>query len=329
MFLPLYAVNLMVQCVYECDDIVQNIETVRNLFNAKVINVRHHVFASHSPFDYYFIGYCIKHIGGRWSIAIAEEEVYFLMLALCIGSGGYKGKVQGLEILSISLLTFYPLLELFHSDLCYLGLSANKFSEVTKLQEYISPGSGIRRVKLSSLYNESVLGVVFSPSSLESLELHLDELMINDTINTETVNLLSNNSNLKELKISCKSFVEVNLFIQIASSLQRNTSLSHLLLYYGYYFRADHSLCLVVPTLIKLLQYNHTLQELTLVAGYTYSNLNEEDFEAMVQLVKIAANSTSLKKLSCDSKLFSQVKARITEQYRDFLYELDDNWHAF
>ena len=88
-----------------------------------------------------------------------------------------------------------------------------------------------------------------------------------------------------------------------------------------------HPLTSLVPTLIEFLQSNCTLQELTL-SGHllitSSSCLPEEDIKAMVQLVEVATHSTSLKKLSCDSLLFSQVKACIPEQYRDILYELDN-----
>ena len=195
---PLH-VLLIVQCVYECDEIVENIETVRNLFNREVINVKHNIFSPYSPFDYYLIGHCIKHIGGQWNIGIiTKEEVDFLMLGT--GSDGHKGKVQELQMRSSPLLTFDPLLKIFRRDLRCLGFHLIKFtdSDVTRLQEYISPGSGIRRVKINFFINESVLGIVFRLSSLESLKLHR---FINDTISTETMNLLSDNSNLKELKI--------------------------------------------------------------------------------------------------------------------------------
>ena len=86
-------------------------------------------------------------------------------------------------------------------------------------------------------------------------------------------------------------------------------------------FGDEHPLTSLVPILIEFLLSNCTLQELTL-SCHDLIILPEEDFEAMVQLVEVAANSTSLKKLSCNSLLFSQVKSRISEQYRDILYEL-------
>ena len=103
-----------------------------------------------SPFDYYLIGHCIKHIGGRWSIEIiTKEEVDFLMLGT--GFDGHKGEVQKLQIgIGLSpLLTFDPLLKLFRHDLCSLEFHTAKVTDndVTTLQEYISPGSGLTSVK--------------------------------------------------------------------------------------------------------------------------------------------------------------------------------------
>ena len=77
----------------------------------------------------------------------------------------------------------------------------------------------------------------------------------------------------------------------------------------------EHPLASFVPTLIEILLSNRTLQELTIrcLSTTLRGHLTEEDVKAMVQLVEVAANSTSLKKLSCNSLLVSQVKARIPE----------------
>ena len=331
-------VLLIMQCVYECDEIVQNIETVRNLFNNEVINVKRNFFVSPSPFDYYLIGHCIKHIGGQWSIRIiTKEEVDFLMLGT--GSDGHKGKVQELRISSSPLLTFDPLLKLFHRDLSCLEFHITQFtdSDVTRLQEYISPSSGIRRVKFSNnsfFIDESLLATVFGPSSLESLEIGSYPLLTN----TETLNIPNDNSNLKELTIDT-SYGRIHAFKRLIPALKKCMSLSYLHLSFrppgkcepglvseqpspsSDAFGDEHPLASLVPILIEFLLSNCTLQELTLTCR-DLCILPEEDFEAMVQLVEVAANSTSLKKLTCDSPLFYQVESRIPKQYRDILYKL-------
>ena len=54
------------------------------------------------PFDYYLIGHCISHIGGRWSITVSSQvEVDLLVQGL--GSGSSKGEVLKLK-LSVKLL---------------------------------------------------------------------------------------------------------------------------------------------------------------------------------------------------------------------------------
>ena len=239
------------------------------------------------------------------------------------GPDGHKGRVQELRIgSSCSLLTVDPLLKLFHRNLYSLEFCTTRFtdSDATRLQEYISPGSGIKRVKFSS-YNESVLGIVFSPSSLESLEL------FNFIDNSKTINcdLLSSNSNLKKLKIDCQEFHELMLFKQIASTLQKNTSLFHLLIQYGCERSFDQwSLSSIVLTVTELLQYNHTLQEITIYfRDCDHYNVREKSVEALVQLVQVAASNTSLKKLTCNSPLFQAVQSHIPRQHRYILYELD------
>ena len=225
----------------------------------------------------------------------------------------------------------HALFKLFHHDLCCLGFHTIEFtdSDVTRLQEYISPGSGITKVTITHSYNESVLGIVFSSSSLESLELH-SASPINDTIGTETMYLLRDNSNLKELKISFKDNGVLFFIKRMVFALKRNTSVFHLLLDYSGLIDKP-LLSSVVPMLKELLQSNHTLKELTLANSML--DALREDVEPLVQLVKIAANNKSLKKLSCSELLFQAVQSRIPKQYRYILYEsdhkLDMNFYTY
>ena len=84
----------------------------------------------------------------------------------------------------------------------------------------------------------------------------------------------------------------------------------------------ERSLTSLVSPLIEFLLSNCTLQELTISSHATtsYNNLPVQDVEAIVQLVEVAANSTSLKKLSFDSRLFSNVQPHIPEQYHVILH---------
>ena len=342
-----FFILLVVQCVYEYAEIVQTIETVRNLFTTKLIIVGDSPFDVLSPFDYYLIGHCIKLIGGRWSIGIStKEEVEFLMLGA--GSDGRKGEMQVLDIRSSPLLTFDPLLKFFHHDLSCLEFSTVQFtdSDVIKLQEWISPGSGIKilRVTYSSSFDESLLATLFGTSSLESIEFNNSHLITKN----ETINLLRDNLNLKKLTIDTGDY-GIDVFKQLAPTLQKCMSLNYLHLSFnlpGVHLPGlvtcdgkelspssndgndERPITSLILTLIEILLSNHTLQELTIVGHGTqlYSYLLKA---AMVLLVHIAANNASLKKLSCNSLLFSQVKPHIPEQYCNILYELDDDYSYF
>ena len=45
------------------------------------------------------------------------------------------------------------------------------------------------------------------------------------------------------------------------------------------------------------------------------------DIDAMVQLVEVAANSTSLKKLTCDKLVYEQLLPHVPKQFQYILYE--------
>ena len=64
---------------------------------------------------------------------------------------------------------------------------------------------------------ELMLQVVFSASSLHSLEFTNNP----GTINTYTLNLLSDNSNLKKLRLAVNEF---DVFEQLVAALHNNTS---------------------------------------------------------------------------------------------------------
>ena len=161
---------------------------------------------------------------------------------------------------------------------------------------------------------ELMLPIVFRASSLHSLIL----TDISSTLNTYTLNLLSDNSNLKELYVA---FIKFDDCEQLAAALHNNTSLTLIL-------SVDFSDCKpvdFVPIIIKLLQSNHTLQELRVFRmSKVYRNV-----DPMVQLVEVAANSTSLKKLSCDMDDYEQLLSRVPKQYQHILHKKNrtfDDW---
>ena len=50
-------------------------------------------------------------------------------------------------------------------------------------------------------------------------------------------------------------------------------------------------------------------------------SFDEGDIDAMVQLVEVAANSTSLKKLSCDKFVYEQLLSHVPKQYQYVLHK--------
>ena len=166
---------LVVQCVYECDTIVQDIKMLQELFvSDKMIRVMGDL-----PFDYYLIGHCVSHIGGRWSIDIRQQEEVDLLIQ---GLGSYgtcdsRGKIQGLRLHDNALLMFDPLVKLCCRDLQSLVLEGINCTEMDAalLREYISPGGVLKVVYMFVCHNvELILPIVFSASSLHSLVLDTD-----------------------------------------------------------------------------------------------------------------------------------------------------------
>ena len=309
---------LVVQCVYECDSIVHNIKVLQEFFvSDELIRVGEKL-----PFDYYLVGHCISHIGGRWSISIKQQEEVDLLIQ---GLGSYgtcsRGKIQELLLYDNALLTFDPLVKLCCHDLHSLELSMISCSEsdAALLREYISPGRVLKYFKMFECSNvDIILPIVFSASSLHSVELHhyfiLTSQLVNISstciINTYSLNLLSANSNLKELIILIYKF---DVCEQLAAALHNNTSLTLLGVDLTLFEPVDF-----VPVFIKLLQSNHTLQELEI---FYIFELCQGDIDAMVQLVEVAANSTSLRKLTYNKLVYEQLLSLVPKQYQYILHE--------
>ena len=170
-------------------------------------------------------------------------------LTLIQGLGSYgtcrRGKIQELWLFGNALLTFDPLVKLCCHDLRSLVLwwFRSTESDAALLQEYISPGRVVKAIDMIVCHNvELMLPIVFSASSLFSLALNTD---IGSTINTNTLNLLSTNSNLKKLRMSVNKF---GVFQQLAAALHNNTSLTLLGVDLSHCKPVDY-----VPIFIKLL----------------------------------------------------------------------------
>ena len=70
----------MVRCVYECNNIVQNL--VKDLFDQQTVDSQLTLAGQVMPFDYYLTGHCISHIGGRWRIHVSSQAEVDLLLQL-------------------------------------------------------------------------------------------------------------------------------------------------------------------------------------------------------------------------------------------------------
>ena len=134
-------------------------------------------------------------------------------------NGSKKGKLKGLHIHHTELLTLDPvLLPNVLESISFKNVTFSA-SSVAILQQHISSNASLKRLYVyNSKHIELLLLIAFRPSSLEMIHLSEDELLIeNHTI----MNLLMNNSNLKELELY--SALELP-----TSTLCDNTSLEYL-----------------------------------------------------------------------------------------------------
>ena len=285
----------LIRCAYECDKIVQKIPIAKGLFDRQKIIIDKNLFGMRIlPFDYYLIGHCISHIGGRWSITVSSQvEVDLLVQGL--GSGSSKGEVLKLKLDgSLQLEYVELLLELCKAELHCLELDRVIFSEndAAILCKFISPGSTLRKLHISYLVGGPLLPVIFRPSSLHSLTI--DETFFDsDTVESHTLRLLSDNSNLKNIAIPDNSL------ILLAPALHDNTSLVHLQV-----ILINNGKKIVNNLLIlaQIVQSNHTIQQLEI--RFEVSDLSQEVIQAMVQVVDAVANSSSMNEIMICANYF-------------------------
>ena len=301
----------MVRCVYECNNIVQNL--VIDWFNHQTVDSQLILAGQEMPFDYYLTGYCISHIGGRWTIDVSSQaEVDLLVQGHGSGTHDSKGELQQLTLHGINIEHTEPLLKLCHNKLQLLELanvSCSK-SDVAILCKYNIPAVNIR----DSCKNAVILlPVVFKPSSLESLTILSHSA--SGTIGSHTVSLLKNNSNIKHLRISD------TYLIPLAPALCDNTSLVRLKVT----FTNEEANLLILKAII---QSNRTLQQLEFT--YRKSGLSQDAIKAMVEIMDAAAYSPSIKEVTCSyyhsiSKKSQHVcKKRSSSAGERLLYSLEN-----
>ena len=291
----------LVRCVYECDNIVQKIPMIKDLFDRQNFTIElsgniFDFFPTVFPFDYYLTGHCISRIGGRWSIAVSSQ-VEIDLLVQGLGSDGCKGKLHELKLGdSLQLEHAVPLLKLIQAVLHCLKLTSESQLDATILCKYISPGSALRKLEIPYFLTPELqdklcsikvlqLSDVLRPSSLDSLSIRnvFPDFMVSAT----DVSLLRENSNLKNLVI------QDGYLIKLAPALHDNTSL--VLLGVDFYHEVKTISNFLI--LAQIIQKNHSLQQLKI--RHREYDMSEETFQAMVQVVEAAANSTSIKEILC------------------------------
>ena len=198
-------------CVYECNTIVEKIPMVSEVFDGEtIIGV-----SGKMPFDYYIIGHCVCHVGGKWSITVhSRDEVAQLVKGLeskqqqingrsNLGRS-IKGKIEDLQLVTGPFGTLLPILtkytDLHSLKLYFVAFSA---SDADILQEYISHQT-IKKIEIFSCKNiELLFPIILGHSSL-------DTVYISGTLSTGTDHdreayniqkLLECNTNLNELSI--------------------------------------------------------------------------------------------------------------------------------
>ena len=228
-----------IRCLYESDSIVKESYKAQDFFDSEEIAHAE----GQTPFDDYLIGHCISCHGGVWSVWTKQLDLFVWGLKSCNGSK--KGKLNTLRIKYTKLLTLDPVLFSALESITFDSVTFSATS-VAILQQYISSNASLKRLNVYDTINhvELLFPVVFRPSSLEIINLYADKLLID---NHTLVNLLRNNSNLKELYL--------NLALKEAAWICDNTSLKHV---------ANH-ICIFLDLAIK---GNLTIKKITVHLKY-------------------------------------------------------------
>ena len=296
----------LVHCAYECPSIMDSV----NLDYSKrdTIYVRPVV-----GFDLYATGYCISHFDERWGLSINDDmgmEGVNLLVKGLRSSPIAKKRIRSLRLMLRSLFfsqVFAPLKEF--CELVYLNIVIepdyyyDRDVEVV-LQQLIAPGSGLRRLEYnrfgtntSELHMNTLIPLLFQPSSLKELSLHLFQ---RDTVNYDEL-LPHENTNLKELTVSTHNLRP------LAALIMNITSLTYLRIDGGVLHSYD------LPILTNIVQSHRTLDVLVIRELITFYNSKKNG--ALLQLIEAAASSRLKKlRLRCDN-----LPPHIHEQYKHLL----------
>ena len=299
----------LVHCAYECPSIMDSVNVNYIKRTRGTIHVRPVV-----GFDLYATGYCISHFDERWGLSIGDtmgmEGVNLLVKGLR-SSPIAKKRIQSLFLMLNSLVfsqVFAPLKEFCELDHLDILLSPQHdyydHDDEVILQQLIAPGSGLRRLKYhsfgtntSELHRNTLIPLLFQPSSLKELSLYLVE---QDAVNYDEL-LPHENTNLKELTVS------LHILRPLAALIMNITSLTYLGISGGVLHSYD------LPILTNIVQSHHTLDVLEIERSIIY--YNSEKGGQLLQLIE-AAGSSRLKKLRLHC---NDLPPHIHEQYKHLL----------
>ena len=298
----------LVHCAYECPSIMDSVNV--DYSKRDTIGVRPLV-----GFDLYATGYCISHFDERWGLRIDNQmgmEGVNLLVKGLRSSPIAKKRIRSLVLILESALffsqVFAPLKEFCELDHLIIHVSTQHdyyydHDDEVILQQLIAPGSGLRRLEYNScgdtseLHRNTLIPLLFQPSSLKKLSLYLVE---RGTVNYDEL-LPHENTNLKELTVSL-----YNLH-PLAALIMNITSLTYLGISDGVLHSYD------LPILTNIVQSHRTLEVLEIGKLVVYDNCEENG--ALLQLIE-AAGSSRLKKLTL---LCKNLPPHIHEQYKHLL----------
>ena len=194
----------LVHCAYECPSIMDSVKVDYSKRDTDTINV-----APEIGFDWYTIGYCIRHFDRRWGLIFNDYNLEGIdLLVKGLRSSPIATKRIWFLSLSLRLLSFTqfiaPLrefLELRHIRVYiqYHHDGKNDCDNEEILKQLIAPGSELRRLEFNGRLNTNTfIPLLFQPSSLQemSLDVGYQEIIVPHE------HLPHKNTNLKRLTIT-------------------------------------------------------------------------------------------------------------------------------
>ena len=284
--------------MYESESIVQESQKLQERFSRSI-----DVWPV-SSFDYYLVGHCICHHGGRWGInSYKEENSKHLVQGLKSCDDIPKGKLLDLFISNVDLLELDPLLV---SIVQQLKLKQVTFtaSSVNIIRKHISPGGALRKVHVYECGQvELLFPIVFQSSFLDKVYIRNVEISLH--INDDALSLMMNNSNLKGLTL----YFPLKL---PAHTVCHNASLDYLAKLLLVFISSKHT--------IPNIEISHKSSKFDVFFYFEKTSVGNREPEA--KLTISICNS-------CYYDVTQQILARIPEQYHILVYIVAHHHHVW